>query len=131
MPKPKRSNSSISYNEELDESEELKQKSTSLFEIKNEKYFMFYFAFHYILNTFKVGLSLYGVYLLWILLHYGASHLYVEYCVPRTWVGVIISPLLTSTPHCQGLRWIIYNGGNQINNMWITIGSWICVKLVI
>jgi hypothetical protein len=89
------------------------------------------YVYQYINKTIKISFSLYGVYLVWIVLHYGASHLYIEYCVPRTWIGALVSPFLTSTPHCQGLRWLIYNGGNQINNMWVTIGSWVCMKLII
>ena len=87
-------------------------------------------VFYYWYKTIKLGSNLYGIYLLWILFHYFASHLYIEYCVPKTWTGLVISPFLTATPHCQGLRWMIYNGGNQINQMWITIGSWICIKLI-
>jgi hypothetical protein len=87
-------------------------------------------VFYYLNKTIKLGSNLYGIYLLWILFHYFASHLYIEYCVPKTWTGLVISPFLTATPHCQGLRWMIYNGGIQINQMWITIGSWICIKLI-
>ena len=36
-----------------------------------------------------------------------------------------MSPLMISTPHCQGLRWIVYNAAGVINNMWIFIGGWI------
>ena len=127
MVKNRRSYSSLTNteNEEV-ESDNLCVESEKEIEIKYSTK-LFYSLF----KTLKVVTHLYGVYLLWILFHYGASHLYIEYCVPRTWVGIITSPFLTSTPHCQGLRWMIYNGGNQINNMWITIGSWICVKLLI
>ena len=78
----------------------------------------------------KISISIYGIYIVWIFLHYVSSHLYTNYCVPNTIYGIIISPILTTTPHCQGLRWIIYNGGNQINNMWITLGSWLCLKIL-
>jgi hypothetical protein len=36
-----------------------------------------------------------------------------------------MSPFMVSTPHCQGLRWIVYNAASIINNMWILIGAWI------
>jgi len=36
-----------------------------------------------------------------------------------------MSPFMIATPHCQGLRWIIYNAAGIINNMWILIGAWI------
>ena len=66
-----------------------------------------------------------GVYLLWISLHYFSAQLYIKFCVPNTLVGFIMSPFMISTPHCQGLRWIVYNAANIINNMWILIGAWI------
>jgi len=72
-----------------------------------------------------------GVYLMWILLHYVASQLYIKFCTPSDIVGFIMSPFLISTPHCQGLRWLIYNGANMINNMWIMIGAWLCAHLFI
>ena len=72
-----------------------------------------------------------GVYLMWFLLHYVASQLYIKFCTPSDIVGFIMSPFLISTPHCQGLRWLIYNGANMINNMWIMIGAWLCAHLFI
>ena len=130
MPKYKRSNSSISHNtEDVSENEEKKTYPINEKEkVVNEKLI---YRYSYLSNYIKVGFSIYGIYLLWILLHFGATHLYVEYCVPRSWFGLLTSPFLTSTPQCQGLRWIINNGGNQINSMWISIGSWIYIKLII
>lgn len=66
-----------------------------------------------------------GIYLLWICLHYFSAHLYIKFCVPSTVIGFIMSPFMISTPHCQGLRWILYNAANVINNMWIILGAWI------
>jgi hypothetical protein len=66
-----------------------------------------------------------GIYILWISLHYFSAHLYVKFCVPNSVVGFIMSPFMIMTPHCQGLRWIVYNAANIINHMWILIGAWI------
>jgi|LakMenE18May11ns_1017448.scaffolds.fasta_scaffold9225428_1 hypothetical protein len=65
------------------------------------------------------------IYAGWILLHFIASHLYTYLCVPMTWSGFILSPFMVATPHCQGLRWAIYNGGLTIANMWLVFGVWI------
>ena len=73
------------------------------------------------LFVFKVS----GIYLLWISLHYFSSHLYIKFCVPNTIIGFMMSPFMIMTPHCQGLRWIVYNAANIINHMWILIGAWI------
>jgi len=81
-------------------------------------------------KTIKFIINVSGIYLLWILLHYVASHLYVKLCVPSTIFGFIMSPFMTATPHCQGLRWIVYNAANMINNMWIIFGAWICSSLL-
>ena len=73
------------------------------------------------LFVFKVS----GIYLLWISLHYFSAHLYIKFCVPNTIIGFMMSPFMIMTPHCQGLRWIVYNAANIINHMWIVIGAWI------
>ena len=70
------------------------------------------------------------VYVLWILLHYFASHLYVYYCVPKTVVGFIMSPFLIASPQCHSLRWIVYNGANIISNMWVILGTWLCSIMI-
>jgi hypothetical protein len=70
-----------------------------------------------------------SIYLLWIGLHYVAAHLYAYHCVPMTWMGFLYSPFMTVTPECKALRWVIYNGGNSIEHMWITMGLWIMSHL--
>ena len=105
---------------------------------KKEYYLYFldktYFVLVYISNTcttvLRISISLYGIYFVWILLHYFASHLYIRLCVPGSIIGFVVSPFLTTTPHCQALRWVIYNGANMINNMWFILGSWISTFLM-
>jgi len=79
----------------------------------------------FILRTSVFLFKISGVYILWISLHYFSAHLYVKFCVPNSVIGFIMSPFMISTPHCQGLRWIVYNAANIINHMWILIGAWI------
>jgi hypothetical protein len=81
--------------------------------------------FNFLLKTLLVLLKASGIYLLWICLHYFSAHLYVKFCVPDTIIGFFMSPFMIATPHCQGLRWIVYNAAGIINNMWILIGAWI------
>ena len=105
----------------LDEDSELqkfKHKSDYIFE-------RIYTISLYFVNILKFIFGVSGIYLIWICLHYFASHLYVKLCVPSTIMGFLLSPFMTSTPHCQGLRWIVYNASNMINNMWIVCGTWI------
>lgn len=78
-----------------------------------------------IVRTTIFLLKVSGIYLLWIFLHYFSAHLYIKFCVPNTIIGFVMSPFMIMTPHCQGLRWIVYNAANIINNMWILIGAWI------
>lgn len=80
---------------------------------------------NFLLKTVLVLLKASGIYLLWICLHYFSAHLYVKFCVPDTIIGFLMSPFMIATPHCQGLRWIVYNAAGIINNMWIFIGAWI------
>jgi len=104
-----------------DEELERKTKIRSFYDI----YFLvdkfISFTYKTIIFLFKIS----GIYMLWICLHYFAAHLYIKFCVPNTLFGFIMSPLMISTPHCQGLRWIVYNAANIINNMWILVGTWI------
>ena len=81
----------------------------------------------YINNDIK---KLVCIYVGWIVIHFIAAHLYAYLCVPLTWYGFIVSPLMVAAPHCQGLRWIIYNGGSTITNMWLVLGTWIGARIV-
>ena len=82
-------------------------------------------------KSLKFIIKISGIYLLWICLHYIASHLYIKFCVPSTIIGFIMSPFMSSTPHCLGLRWIVFNAANMINNMWLVLGTWVCSTLLI
>jgi hypothetical protein len=88
-------------------------------------------VFEYTYKGIKIFINVSGIYLVWIFLHYIASHLYIKLCVPSSFFGFLMSPFMTATPHCQGLRWIVFNAANMINNMWIILGAWICSTLLI
>ena len=83
-----------------------------------------------ILKSVITFLKLYGIYLLWVCLHYVSAHLYTKLCVPAGVVGFIMSPFMIPTPHCQGLRWIVYNAGGIINNGWVLLGAWLYSILI-
>ena len=87
---------------------------------------IFKIIYKIICSFFKISC----MYFVWIIMHYFASHLYTKLCVPNNFYGFLVSPFLTSTPHCQGLRWIVYNAANTINTMWILIGTWLCSKIM-
>lgn len=94
-------------------------------EFLDKIYKIFSYVFQYIYTVGRVIIKVVGIYLLWVLLHYFGSHIYIRLCVPNTIYGFIISPFLTSTPHCQALRWCVYNGANVISHMWVEFGAWI------
>lgn len=71
-----------------------------------------------------------GYYIMWILLHYAAIHLYPEFCAPYTILGFILSPFMISAPHCIAMRWIISEGSNIIVAMWIAIGGVIIHRII-
>jgi hypothetical protein len=71
-----------------------------------------------------------SLYLFWIMLHYFSTQMYVYYCAPRGIYGFLISPFLVAAPHCRAIRWIIHNGGNMVDNMWIILGTWLCSKII-
>ena len=80
--------------------------------------------YHITAFIFTTLYSILGYYIMWILLHYGASHLYPTYCVPLTVTGFILSPFMTSAPHCIAMRWLITEGSNVIVTMWVVLGTY-------
>ena len=111
-----------------EESELQKYKQDNIFN-KNIYTYGLYFL-KYLYKTIKFLIKISGLYIIWIILHYVASHLYIKLCVPNTIIGFLMSPFMTATPHCQGLRWLIYNAAIMINNMWVLLGAWICSTLL-
>ena len=71
-----------------------------------------------------------NAYLLWILLHFVASHIYVRYCVGSNWYDIFLSVIYVSSPYCQGISWIIYTGSKQIVSMWMVFGTYASTKLL-
>lgn len=88
---------------------------------------LFNTSFKNLMNNpvFKLAL----LYLICIISHYASSHLYTTYCVEASWTGFMLSPLMTMSPHCQALRWVIYNGGYNINIMWFILGNWFLSRI--
>uniref|UniRef100_A0A6C0AR13 Uncharacterized protein n=1 Tax=viral metagenome TaxID=1070528 RepID=A0A6C0AR13_9ZZZZ len=102
-----------------------------LYNLADQVYIFIGFSFGCGIKFIRVFINITGIYLIWIFLHYIASHLYVRMCVPSTVIGFLLSPFMTATPHCQGLRWIVFNAANMINNMWIILGSWIMSNILV
>ena len=69
--------------------------------------------------------GLLGIYVVWLTVFYISSHLHTYYCVPATVFGFLVTPFLVPAPHCQALRWVIYNGGNSIMSAWFILGAWL------
>ena len=114
--------------DELNELNEL--NDIELDKISKSKFFYNFYNYSnkFVSYIFKTSVFLFkisGIYMLWICLHYFSAHLYIKFCVPNSIIGFILSPFMITTPHCQGLRWIVYNAANIINHMWILIGTWI------
>jgi hypothetical protein len=98
--------------------------------VQNEQSTSIKWMCNFFIRTITYMYVITKIYVLWICLHYVASHLYIYLCVPKTVWGFIASPFMSITPQCQVLRWIIYNGANMINSMWIILGSWISSLLL-
>ncbi len=71
-----------------------------------------------------------GYYIMWIMLHYAAIHLYPEFCAPYTILGFLLSPFMISAPHCIAMRWIISEGSSIINAMWIAVAGVLVNKIL-
>ena len=69
--------------------------------------------------------NIYCVFIFWIIVHYISSHMYIYFCTSPTSSGFVMSSFMLAAPHCQALRWVVYNGGNTIISTWITFGFWL------
>lgn len=69
-------------------------------------------------------------YIMWIGIHYASSHLYVHFCVPKNLTGFLFSPLLTSSTYCSALRWSINTGADEIQTMWMLMGTFLSYHLL-
>lgn len=78
-----------------------------------------------IYSLLKYLIRTFGIYVIWITLHYIAAHLYIYFCVPDNLLGFLISPILVPTPHCTILRWTIHQCGININVMWVFLTAWL------
>lgn len=70
-----------------------------------------------------------GFFVLWVTIHFMAANLYSRFCAEPTLLGYIKSIFIAQAPHCIAMRWIIYNGGNVINSMWLSIAMWLTTKV--
>ena len=82
------------------------------------------------LTIFKFIYEVAGIFIFWIIIHYIAANLYSHFCAELTIIGFIKSIFVAQAPHCIAMRWVIYNGGNMINSMWVTIAVWLTSKIV-
>ena len=64
-----------------------------------------------------------GVYFCWVVAHFTASFLYSYHCTHCSWYGFIVSPLMTATPYCRGILWVVTKGSDVITNMWVIVGT--------
>lgn len=80
-------------------------------------------------NSLKIAYNIVGISIIWIIIHYTAANLYSNYCAELTIVGFVKSAFVAQEPHCVAMRWIIYNGGNMIHSMWMSVALWITAKV--
>lgn len=57
----------------------------------------------------------------WVSVHFVASHLYVAWCLPRSFSGYAMSPFQIAAPHCSTLRWVIHTTGDRVLLVWTSL----------
>jgi len=76
-------------------------------------------------NIARIISQYFGIYIIWVIIHYISAHLYTKICAPSGLYGFFLSFILTPSPYCYALRWVIFNGGNCITTMWVILGVWV------
>jgi hypothetical protein len=54
------------------------------------------------------------IYFFWVSLHFAVTKLFYHVCVPTSVLGLLFSPLTAAAPHCQVLRWALYESGINV-----------------
>lgn len=114
--------------EELNELDETTPMNELLRSFENTKKSV---VFVWLYKTALFAFNVCKVYLLWIFLHHVGMQIYVKYCAPPTFIGMIMYPFLASTPHCKAIRWVIYNSGITFDNMFSLLTVWVYNKIKI
>jgi len=83
-------------------------------------------------EVIKLIWSTIGTYILWIITHWVSVQLYQYYCVPNTLLGVIIGPtIISQTPPCRGILWLMNASYTAITNMWIILSVWLVTRITL
>lgn len=72
-----------------------------------------------------------GIYLLWMIIYYLASHLHAQLCTPYGYYGFLMTPFVSQMPQCYAFRWVIYTGGSYINTFWVIVSGLLVKQLQI
>ena len=80
---------------------------------------------------FKEILYAIKIYILWILIHSFSIHLYSKFCIPTNFIGILLTPLITTNPCCKGLFYLVNNSTNMMDQMLIGFTMWFIPKLTI
>ena len=70
------------------------------------------------------------VYVIWILVHYFITYVYIKVCTPMSFTGFLYSPFMAMTPYCKALQWLFNISVTSINTMWMVLGAWLSNKIV-
>lgn len=79
-------------------------------------------SIHYLRRTVP---SIVFIYLGVIFVHWISSHLYPQMCCGNTLWGIIMSPFMVVTPHCEALRWTMQFTGDKIRNAWFWLAGYL------
>ena len=59
----------------------------------------------------------------WLVIHWIVPRLYIILCAPNGIYGFLQSLILSTSPHCEALRYILTISSFNINYIWITLGG--------
>jgi len=83
------------------------------------------------INPYIVNIwDLTKVYLLLVIAHWIAAVFYYNQCVPKSTMGLILSPLTMATPHCRGMLWFINLSGNAAYYRTQAVAAWLGYNIV-
>lgn len=68
------------------------------------------------------------IYFFWTFIHNLSIYLYNQFCVSKSWITIIFTPIYVNTPHCRALFYIFSTSTDMMNKMLICLSLWFIPK---
>ena len=69
------------------------------------------------------------IYIFWMTMHYIAIYLYHEFCLPKNYIQIIFTPIITMAPHCKAIFYVFNSSTEMMDKMLVYVGLWLIPRI--